>query len=297
VGGIPFERSAEKSSLTTREQEQESRLRNRGVNLTYREFLSESETLIAGTPLPRNFNAAQDKLPEISVEQRYASQLGVKLGDVMGFDIQGIPLQAKVTSLRRVKWTSFQPNFFIEFQPGVLEEAPKTYIAAVDEVSKESRIQLQNQLVGLFPNVSVIDVSTVTQRVLQLFGQMSWALRVIAVFSVFTGMVVLFSIARYQAQSRKTEVQLLKLLGGTPRLINSTQWLEFGGLGLFAACSGVLLSQALSWSVSYFLFDSIWNFNPILPLVTVAGITSLTLIVTRFAVHNTLREKPASLLS
>ncbi len=296
VSGKPFERSTGESSLSTREEEQETRMRNRGINLTFRDKFSESETLVAGLPFQGRYEEAKNVLPEISVEQRYAKTLGVGLGDVLGFDVQGIPVNARITSLRKVKWTSFQPNFFIEFQPGVLEDAPKTYIAAMEKLSFVERARIQNLLVEQFPNVSVIDVSTVIERMLELFEQMSWALRVMAVFSVFTGMVVLFSIVRHQAQSRKSEIQLLKLLGGNLRLIATTQWIEFGGMGFFAAVFGVVLSLGLSWVISIFLFDSFWSFSILLPIVTVAGITFLTLLTTTIAVRSTLTEKPVSLL-
>jgi putative ABC transport system permease protein len=301
VAGKPFERSTDQSSLSTREEEQETRMRNRGVNLTFREKLTESETLLEGRPFPGRYQSRDQSedlsnLPEISVEQRYAKTLGVGLGDVLEFDVQGVAVKAHITSLRKVKWTSFQPNFFVEFQPGVLDDAPKTYIAAIEKLSILDRAKIQNLLVTQFPNISVIDVSVVIERVLDLFKQMSWALRAMAIFSVFTGMVVLFSIARHQAQSRKNEIQLLKLLGGDFWLISTTQWIEFGGMGLFASTVGVLVSLALSWMVSILLFDSFWSFSILLPFVTISGITVLTLLTTTIAVQGTLNEKPVSLL-
>jgi len=235
-------------------------------------------------------------LPEISVEQRYAKTLGAHLGDILEFDVQGIVINARITSLRKVRWTSFQPNFFVEFQPGVLEDAPKTYIAAIEKLSLADRARIQNLLVAKFPNISVVDITQVVERILELFQQMSWALRAMALFSVFTGMVVLFSIARHQAQSRKSEIQLLKLLGGGFRLIAAMQWMEFGGLGLFASLLGVVVSLGLSWVISLLLFDSVWSFSVLLPAATVLGITLLTVVTTTVAVRGTLREKPVSLL-
>ncbi|MEO7162105.1 MAG: FtsX-like permease family protein, partial [Bdellovibrionia bacterium] len=296
VAGKPFERSTDQSSLSTREEEQESRMRNRGINLTFRENLTESETLVEGRPFSGKYQESPDNLPEISVEQRYAKTLGVNLGDVLGFDVQGMPVNARITSLRKVKWTSFQPNFFIEFQTGVLEDAPKTYIAALGKLSLGERSKIQTLLVAKFPNISVIDVSLVIEKILDLFGKMSWALRAMAVFSVFTGMVVLFSIARHQAQSRRNEIQLLKLLGGDFRLISTIQWIEFGGMGLFASLFGVLVSFGLSWIVSVLIFDSVWSFSILLPFATILGITILTLLTTTIAVRGTLNAKPVALL-
>jgi putative ABC transport system permease protein len=51
INGIAYERKVDFNAFKTREEEREARFRNRGVNLTYRENLSSSETLVEGIPL------------------------------------------------------------------------------------------------------------------------------------------------------------------------------------------------------------------------------------------------------
>ena len=149
------------------------------------------------------------------MEVRYAKRLGYEVGDVLGFDVQGLTVESRIVNLRQVKWNNFQPNFFILFQPGVLEEAPKSFLASVSGVPLEQKPLLQNGIVQQFPNVSMIDVARLVERILQLTRQLSFALQFMAILSIVAGLVVVFSIARHEVHTRIREINLLKVLGGS----------------------------------------------------------------------------------
>ena len=295
INGDTFKKESERGRANTREEEQSARSRNRGYNLTYREKLSAAEDVVEGKYFSGPYSG--QGMPEISLEHRFAERMGLKLGDKLEFDVQGIAVSGIVTSLRKVKWTSFQPNFFIVFQPGVLDGAPKTFLGTIKNIGLEDRASLQNVLVRGFPNVSIIDVTALVERLLEIFGQMAIALRLMAAIAVFTGLVVLFSIVSHQARLRRSEIQLWKVLGaGRSRLIKMF-WIEFGLLGLGASLLGVFVSLGLSYAVSYTFFDSAWSFSVWLPLASIVVITSLTLVTTFIAVQRTLKAKPAELLA
>src|SRR5262249_31689239 len=151
----------------TREAQQERDFKNRTFNLTYRSELSESETLAVGkdfSPIPYEWETA-DELPEISLEVRFANRLKIHLGDSMSFDVQGVPVEGRVVLMRRVKWLSFQPNFFVQFQPGVFNDAPKSFLASIPKLEAAEKDVLQNEIVRRFPNISVIDVSQAIARI------------------------------------------------------------------------------------------------------------------------------------
>ena len=121
---------------------------------------------------------------EVSLEERFAERMGLKLGDLLTFNVHEVPIVAKVINLRKVKWNSFQPNFFILFQPGVLDDAPATYLASMGGLDKLERMNYQNLIVKEFPNVSVIDVTRTVERVLKISDQMVLALRFMAYLSI-----------------------------------------------------------------------------------------------------------------
>lgn len=289
VNGKPFEKSLNPDDSLTREGERSARSRNRGYNLTYREGLTESESLLKG----RIYSGpATPGDAEVSVEYRFADRMGLKIGDQLRFDVQGVAVNGRITSLRKVKWTSFQPNFFIVFQPGVLEQAPKTHLASIRKLDLEARARVQNRIVEAFPNISIVDVTALVGKLLAVFEQMALALRAMAALSVLTGLVVLFSIASHQARERRYEIQLLKILGASHGFISRVFWFEFGGIGFLASLFGVGVGAALSFAASWVFFDSNWAFAVGLPMGIVGAVTALTLITTHFAVRRSLAEKP-----
>jgi putative ABC transport system permease protein len=257
--------------------------------------LSAAETLDEGVTFTGPY--AGTGIPEISIERRFAERMNLKLSDVLLFDVQGIEVSGRIVNIRKVKWTTFQPNFFIVFQPGVLEDAPKTHLATVQRLNTEMRAKVQNQIVREFPNISIVDVTQLITKLMELFEQMAIALRLMAALSVITGLAVLYSIATDQAQNRRTEVQLLKVLGASQMEISRMFWLEFGSIGLLASSIGVTASTALSYATSALFFDSAWSFTPWIPVLVVVGITLLTLLTTQIAMRRTLQEKPARLLA
>ena len=181
--------------------------RNRGFNLSYRKELSESERIVQGKEFSGVFDESKGDLAEISVEKRFAKRLGFKMGDVLKFDIESIPIEGKIVNIREVKWTSFQPNFFVQFQPGVLEMAPKTFIATIPSLPLEKKHHIQDRLVRELPNISMVDVSRIVKRINEIIEQMSWALTFMSILCLFSGFVVIFSIANHQARTRRWEIR------------------------------------------------------------------------------------------
>ncbi|MGH3993727.1 MAG: ABC transporter permease, partial [Pseudonocardiaceae bacterium] len=92
---------------------------------TYRDTLVASERLLAG-----RWWGGSDPGPatQISVESSLAQELEVAVGDEIVWDIQGVPLTTRIASLREVEWARFEPNFFVVFRPGALENAPQTLV-------------------------------------------------------------------------------------------------------------------------------------------------------------------------
>lgn len=286
----------QQNEFGTREEEQQVRFRNRGVNLSYRDGLSDSEKLEEGTVFSGAFNPESGKPAELSVEKRFAERIGIQLHDKILFDVQGIEILGQVVNLRSVKWNSFQPNFFVQMQPGVLEEAPKTFLASISGTTPEQVTKLQDDLVQQFPNVSMVDVARVIQKVFEISDKMSWSLKLMAALSLVAGFVVLFSIANYEVRSRVWELNLMKILGGSRRQLITLLATEFGLIGFTAACFGVLLSYAVSFTIATVIFDGAYAIEWKVPLMTIALVTVIALLIVTVVGWNIVRQKPADLL-
>jgi putative ABC transport system permease protein len=293
INGAPL---ARQEQGMTREAEESARSQNRGYNLTYREALLASEALVEGRPFSGRFDPAAGRPAEISLEQRFAERLDLEVGDRMSFDVQGVRVEGEVVSLRRVRWTSFEPNFFVQFQAGVLDEAPKTWIGALPEMSFDEKIAAQSKIVAAFPNVSIIDVSATIGRILSIVQQMGVAIFFMAVLSLCAGLAVLFSIARHEADKRTRDVALLKVLGARFAQVRSTVALEFAMLGLMAALAGTLVSIGVAFVLTSVLFDRLFVFDPKTPLLVLVACSALCLVTGLLATARSLRLKPRLLL-
>lgn len=248
-----YERVVQSGELQTRESEDEARFRNRGINLTYRNRLQDSETTVEGEFFGQHHD--NQKLPQISIEKRYSERIGVKVGDIMTFDVQGVELKAQVGSLRKVRWTSFQPNFFILFPEGVLEEAPQIFLTSISGHPKNLIREFQKSVATQFKNVSIIDLARTIENSLKYIEQMSLGLQFMAWLAVLVGILVFIVLLNTQIKERIQEMNLLQILGATSPQILKIVMVQFLILITTSITFGVLLGLILAWIIITFFFD------------------------------------------
>ncbi|MBU0972303.1 MAG: ABC transporter permease [Proteobacteria bacterium] len=266
-------------------------------NFSHRSLLDVSETIVQGKALsqtPWDFEAG---LPfEISVAKSFAQEHGLSLGDILGIDIQGIFLEGRVVNIRKVRWNSFQPNFYLLFQDGVLNDAPKTYLAAISRVAPEDRQNLKNKIVNAFPNISIIDVTQMAKTLLDISDRLSLSIRFMAWLAIAAGLVSIFSIVRHEARKNERQVTLLKVLGADFDMIRGITLLEFGFIGFTASLVALVLSFGCSRAIAWYFFDSLWQFDLLACLVILiltTGVCMGTALTGSWKVMNT---KPVTLL-
>ncbi len=250
VNGQVYERDT--NSSVTVENEQDKQFRNRGFNLSYRDQLSSAELITKGQlwkgAFPENPEAGM--LCSLSVEAGFAERLKIELGDTLRFDVQGVEVEGLITSLRRVRWASFQPNFFVLFQPGVLELAPKTFLATLNSVNETMVTEIQNQCAQKFPNVSVIHVKEMIERVTSVLGKLKSLVISLSLFSISVGLCVLLLIVRGMADDAKRSALLLAALGSSPSRLFTWQAFQFCSLFGIAGCFGLGISQLGLWIIN-----------------------------------------------
>jgi putative ABC transport system permease protein len=241
---------------------------------TYRDTLVDSERLIAGAwwtgPRP------PDDPPRISLEEQVAVELGVGVGDRLTWDVQGVPIETRIASLRRVTWARFQPNFFAVFELGVLERAPQTFVLLTRTDDPTLRAELQRDVVLAYPNVSALDLTVVQRSLDGLLSSVSLAIRFMALFTIGSGLVILagaLSASRFQ---RVREAVLLKTLGASGRQIRQILLTEYIAWGSLAALTGVLLAGAAGWALITQLFELSFR----LPALQLAGVWAVVCALT-----------------
>ena len=211
---------------------------------TYREKPAASETIVGGTWFGANALKAAQDTGEISLEEGIAKELIVKIGDIIVWNVQGVEIPTRITSLRKVVWTRFEPNFFVVFAPPVLRDAPKQYVLLAQVKDPQNVSPLQREVVNRFPNISSIDLTSIKRTVDRIVARVSLAIRFMALFSLAVAIPVLFSAVAATRRARVREGVLLRTLGATRGQIAKILLAEYSLLGVLGGLTGMLLSMA-----------------------------------------------------
>ena len=267
---------------------------NREYRTTYRAHQKpEIEKVIAGKWISEPFYGGMTSNVPVSLEQGIAESLRVTLGDTLTFDVHGIKVVTYVANLREVDWKSMQPNFFILFPPGVLEDAPQTFLVFNQMDDRQQRADFQRSVAALFPNVTVIDISLMLDTVAAMTGQLAAAIRTIAWFTVAAGFLVLMAILRAGAAQRQRESVLLRTIGASRRVIAGRQVLEFLVVTLAAMASGLVLSWIAIGAVIHFGMKLPYRPDFAAPWPTMAVLLVITLAVGWLNARSATRQRPA----
>ncbi|PYO08485.1 MAG: hypothetical protein DMD30_08040 [Gemmatimonadetes bacterium] len=263
---------------------------------TYRDKPASSETIVSGKWFGEQALKAASDTGEISLEDEIAKELNVRLGDVITWNVQGVEIPTRITSLRTVVWTRFEPNFFVVFAPPVLKGAPTQFVLLAQVKDPTGVALLQRAVVNRFPNVSSIDLTAIKRTVDRIVGKVSLAIRFMALFSLAVAIPVLFSAVSATRRERVREGVLLKTLGATRGQIARILLAEYSLLGLLGGLTGMLLSLAGGWAVVRYIFKTAFV-PPIAPVAGIAAVVvGLTLLIGLLAGRDVFKETPIAAL-
>jgi len=205
----------------------------------------------------------------LSVEQGLAETLGLKLGDVLTYRIAGEDIRATITNLRALKWDSFQVNFFVLTPPGLLEDFPATYITSF-YLPVQNKTVLSD-LVKQFPNITVIDVDAIMSKVRQVIDRVTLAVEYVFLFTLLSGLVVLYAAIQSTHDERMMESAILRTLGASHRQLWLGLAAEFTTLGLLAGWLAAAAASGAGYLLASRVFDINYHFDPWLWLIGMAG--------------------------
>ena len=210
---------------------------NRDQNITWAETLGRDNEITEG----RWFTPADNGKPLVSVSTEYMKELNLKLGDTLQFDIAGETRSATISSVRKVKWDSFQPNFFLMFAPGLLEGAQGTWMTAAHlDAGNPKTIA---ELVRRFPSVSVFNVDELLRQVRSVIDKALAAVQSVFLFTLLAGLVVLIAAVQASREERRYESAVLRTLGARRGTVLKGLLAEFAALGVL---SGLLAAAGAS---------------------------------------------------
>jgi putative ABC transport system permease protein len=202
-----------------------------------------------------------DSAPEASVEEGLAKTLGLKLGDRLRFDIAGQQVEARVTSLRKLEWGSMQVNFFVILNPALMKDLPHTWITAFH--LPQQKAGLDNRLARDYPNLTVVDIGSIIRQVQSVIDQVIVAVEFLFMFTLASGVLVLYAALVGSQDERIRESGLLRALGATRSQLSQAQWIEFALVGSLAGALAATGAAAVGWTLARQVFNFEWSFSPI----------------------------------
>ena len=268
----------------------------REQRLTYLDELPEGNRIvesISATAEGRPW--VRDGVDEISIDREFAAGLGAGVGSVLTLDVQGVELELTVTSLREIDWSTFGINFFLVVEPGVLEAAPQSRLAAA-RLPAGGEQQLQDALADAFPNVTMVRTREMLDKIASTLDRLSLGVRLLGGLTVFAGLAILAGAVSAGQVRRGAEVALLKTLGMTRRQVVATFATEYALTGLVAGLIGSVGGAVLAWLTLTRGMEISWRAEPHWLLAAVVLTVLLSVASGLAASAGALRKRPVEVL-
>ncbi len=232
------------------EADRAKRLIDRELNLSHSAILPAHNPLTAG-------QWVAEETDGVSVEQGIADTLGLKLGDQLRFDIAGQLREARITSFRKVDWTSMRANFFMMFPVSQMPDLPMTYMAAFR--SPTGAAGFDNALVNQFPNITSVDMRSTLAQVQRVMDQVIRAVEYLFAFTLAAGLMVLLAAVGASRQAREREYAIMRALGAGRGLLAQVQRAELLGIGWLAGFMASSMALVVGWALARYAFEFAWQ--------------------------------------
>jgi putative ABC transport system permease protein len=199
----------------------------------------------------------------VSMEEGIAKTLGLHLGDTLRFDIGGIATDAKITSLRRVDWSSMRANFFVIYPVKELKDVPVTYMTAFRAPAQRG---FDNQLVRRFPNITDVNMTATINQVQGVLDKVIRAVEFLFGFTLAAGLAVLFAAVTATREERVREFAIMRAVGASASLLRQVQRAELAGVGLLAGFLASIVASVVGWGMARYAFEFDWTASAWVPL-------------------------------
>lgn len=199
----------------------------------------------------------------LSVEEGIAKTLGLRLGDSLRFDIGGITTDARITSLRKVDWSSMRANFFVIYPVKELKDVPVTYMTAFRAPPRRG---FDNELVKRFPNITDVDMTATINQVQGVLDKVIRAVEFLFGFTLAAGVAVLFAAVTATREERAREFAIMRAVGASSALLRKVQRAELVGVGLLAGFLASVVASVVGWGMARYAFDFDWTASGWVPV-------------------------------
>lgn len=237
----------------------------------------------------------------VSVEESVAKTLNLALGDALRFDVGGMLIDSKVSSVRKVDWGSMRANFYVMFPVAQLTGVPVTYMGAfrapVAMNSKDGKTSaannssnFDNALVKNYPNITSVDMSATVSQIQKVLDQVIRAVEFLFTFTLAAGVVVLLTAITATKDERAKEFAVMRSLGASGKLLRQVQGAELAGVGLLAGFLASIIAVAIGWAMARYVFEFSWSIKLWVPLAGAMTGSLLALVAGTYVLRSVLRR-------
>ncbi len=223
----------------------------------------------------------------ISVEEGIATTLGLKLGDTLRFDMGGMLVDSRITSLRKVDWGSMRANFYVIYPVAALPNVPTTYMTAFKAPATPG---FDNALVRQFPNITNVDLSITLTQIQRVLDQVIGAVEFLFGFTLAAGLVVLFAAVTATREERAREFAIMRAVGARGSLLRQVQRAELAGVGMLAGFLASVVAAIVGWALAKYVFEFEWTVSLWVPLVGALAGAALALAAGWWGLREVLRR-------
>jgi putative ABC transport system permease protein len=251
-------------SINAREVNPDDYTDERARRLVDREFNLSHSAVLPGQNQVVGGRWQENEAGAISIEEGIAKTLGLALGDELTFEVAGVQMTSKITSLRKVDWGSMRANFFAMYPVQQLDTLAATYLSAFKAPATAG---FDNNLVRKFPNITLVDLSSTIAQIQRVLDQVIGAVEFLFGFTLAAGLVVLFAAVTATREERAREFAIMRAVGARASLLRQVQRIELIGVGLLAGFLASVVASVVGWALARFVFEFSWTVSLWVPLL------------------------------
>ena len=265
----------------------------RDLTLTQVPFLPKENVIVEGQFYTDINQMESGELP-VSVESELVENLSLKLGDKLEFIVEGQSLLATIASVRTVNWENFNPNFYMLFPQGALDDYSRTWLTSYYLPPEQA--DFDNQISKAFPATTVIDVDFVIERIRRILDQVTAAMELIFSMTVMAGIAVFWAALLITFDEKQKQAALLRALGASRKNVSQRFICEQVLIGLFSGLLATLCLIIVSWLLSSKVLEIDWNFPTIYSIVVPIILMCLLSALASFQLRKIVQTSPQQIL-
>jgi len=266
---------------------------NREARVTYRDTLDIEETLTRGT-YTGQINPGDSVF--ISLDEGWAKNLDVDLGDEIVWNVQGALIKTYVGSMREIQFRSMRTRFFVLFPRGVLESAPQFEVLVTKTPDNAATAKYRREVVKAYPNVSAVDLGSILVTLNDILNKVSYIIKFMAAFSILTGLIVLISSLLLSKFQRIKESVLLRTIGASRNQILAINATEYSLLGILSAATGILISLIGSYFLAKYQLELDFTIQWWPIIIVFLFIVGITILIGIFNSREVISKSPLEVL-